>query len=103
MDTVLMYDSDSSLITVPVGKPITTIAHNTSSSSIFISWKAPAPDTILGEFLGYRITYRVRDKHNDTTKEVYIRDSSVEVSFISQIFFYYYYYQCEFQFRNREI
>lgn len=68
------------LITVPVGKPITTTAHNTSSSSIYISWKSPPTDTILGEFLGYRITYRIRDKHNDTAKEIYIRDSSVEVS-----------------------
>lgn len=59
---------------------MTTIAHNTSSSSIYISWKPPPPDTILGEFLGYRITYRVRDRHNDTTEEIYIRDSSVEVS-----------------------
>lgn len=66
--------------TVPIGKPVTTIAHNTSSSSIYISWKPPPPDTILGEFLGYRITYRVRDRHNDTTEEIYIRDSSVEVS-----------------------
>lgn len=68
------------VISVPTGKPVTTIAHNTSSSSIYISWKPPAPDTILGEFLGYRITYRIRDRHNDTTEEIYIRDSSVEVS-----------------------
>lgn len=67
---------------VPTGKPVTTIAHNTSSSSIYISWKAPPPDTILGEFLGYRITYRIRDKNNDAVKEIYIRDSSVEVSFL---------------------
>ncbi|XP_055315021.1 tyrosine-protein phosphatase 99A isoform X1 [Sitodiplosis mosellana] len=67
-----------SLREVPIGKPVTTIAHNTSSSSIYISWKPPPPDTILGEFLGYRITYRVRDRHNDTTEEIYIRDSSVE-------------------------
>lgn len=67
-------------IAVPTGKPVTTTAHNTSSSSIYISWKPPAPDTILGEFLGYRITYKIRDKHNDTAKEIYIRDSSVEVS-----------------------
>ncbi|XP_036323044.1 tyrosine-protein phosphatase 99A isoform X2 [Rhagoletis pomonella] len=60
----------------PTGKPIPTTAHNTSSTSVYISWKAPPPDTILGEFLGYRITYRPRDRND--TKEIYIRDSTVE-------------------------
>lgn len=64
---------------VPIGKPITTIAHNTSATSLYISWKPPPPDTILGEFLGYRITYRTRDKNNNDLREIYIRDSSVEV------------------------
>lgn len=64
---------------VPIGKPITTIAHNTSATSLYISWKPPPPDTILGEFLGYRITYRTRDKHNHDLREIYIRDSGVEV------------------------
>jgi hypothetical protein len=57
-------------------------AHNSSSSSVRISWKAPALNTIHGEFLGYRITYRVREKEKDKPediKEIYIRDSSVEV------------------------
>lgn len=65
---------------MPTGKPVTMIAHNTSSSSIYISWKPPPPSTILGEFLGYRITYRIRDKNPDDITEIYIRDSSVEVS-----------------------
>lgn len=66
--------------TVPVGKPVTTTAHNTSSNSIHISWKAPLPETILGEFLGYRITYKIReDANNEDIKEIYIRDSSIEV------------------------
>ncbi|XP_054729821.1 protein sidekick-2-like [Anastrepha obliqua] len=60
----------------PTGKPIPTTAHNTSSTSVYISWKAPPADTILGEFLGYRITYRPRDRND--TKEIYIRDSTVE-------------------------
>lgn len=64
---------------VPIGKPITTIAHNTSATSLYISWKPPPPDTILGEFLGYRITYRTRDKHTNDLREIYIRDSGVEV------------------------
>ncbi|XP_017967295.1 tyrosine-protein phosphatase 99A isoform X2 [Drosophila navojoa] len=62
----------------PTGKPIPTTAHNTSSSSVYISWKPPAPDTILGEFLGYRITYRPRDRSPNDTKEIYIRDNTVE-------------------------
>lgn len=63
----------------PVGKPVTTIAHNTSATSIYISWKAPPADTILGEFLGYRVTYKVRDRPASETHELYIRDSGVEV------------------------
>ncbi|KAH8419235.1 hypothetical protein KR222_011240, partial [Zaprionus bogoriensis] len=62
----------------PTGKPIPTTAHNTSSTSVYISWKPPSPDTILGEFLGYRITYRPRDRSPNDTKEIYIRDNTVE-------------------------
>uniref|UniRef100_A0A1B0AL65 Fibronectin type-III domain-containing protein n=1 Tax=Glossina palpalis gambiensis TaxID=67801 RepID=A0A1B0AL65_9MUSC len=64
----------------PTGKPVPTSAHNTSSTSVYIAWKPPPPDTILGEFLGYRITYRPRDRNPNDTKEIYIRDSTVEVS-----------------------
>lgn len=70
----------SRLITAPTGKPVTTTAHNTSSTSIFIAWKPPPLNTIYGEFLGYRITYRPRDKGTSHEKEIYIRDNSVEVS-----------------------
>ncbi|KAL9899426.1 protein tyrosine phosphatase 99A isoform 2-T2 [Glossina fuscipes fuscipes] len=62
----------------PTGKPVPTSAHNTSSTSVYIAWKPPPPDTILGEFLGYRITYRPRDRNPNDTKEIYIRDSTVE-------------------------
>lgn len=55
------------------------LAHNTSSTSVRISWKPPPTDTIHGEFLGYRITYRARDKQPEDIKEIYIRDSNVEV------------------------
>ena len=68
-------------VPAPTGKPVTTIAHNTSATSVYISWKAPPPESILGEFLGYRITYRPRDYHTDDVKEIYIRDSTVEVRF----------------------
>lgn len=60
---------------------MTTVVHNTSSSSIYISWKPPPLDSILGEFLGYRITYRVRDNSAHEVKEIYIRDNTVEVSY----------------------
>ncbi|XP_055902453.1 tyrosine-protein phosphatase 99A isoform X2 [Eupeodes corollae] len=62
----------------PIGKPVPTTAHNTSSTSVYVSWKPPPPNTILGEFLGYRITYRPRDRDPNDTKEIYIRDSTVE-------------------------
>ncbi|XP_038105916.1 tyrosine-protein phosphatase 99A isoform X1 [Culex quinquefasciatus] len=63
----------------PTGKPVTTIAHNTSATSVYVSWKSPPPETIFGEFLGYRITYRTRDKNpEDDAQEIYIRDSTVE-------------------------
>lgn len=58
---------------------MTTVVHNTSSQSIYISWKPPPLDTILGEFLGYRITYRARDNRAQDVKEIYIRDNTVEV------------------------
>ncbi|EAT34684.1 AAEL013106-PA [Aedes aegypti] len=70
----------------PTGKPVTTIAHNTSATSVYISWKPPPAETILGEFLGYRITYRARDKGtDDDVKEIYIRDSTVELNMAAQI------------------
>jgi hypothetical protein len=64
---------------VPEGKPVMTIAHNTSSTSIYLSWTPPPTDKIFGEFLGYRITYRARDVQH-TANEILIRESSVEVS-----------------------
>lgn len=80
--TFLLIDASFclGLLTAPTGKPIPTTAHNTSSTSVYISWKPPSPDTILGEFLGYRITYRPRDRSPNDTKEIYIRDNTVEVS-----------------------
>lgn len=63
-------------------------AHNTSATSIYISWKPPSPDSILGEFLGYRITFRARDKQAESIKEIYIRDSSVEVCSIINLINY---------------
>ncbi|XP_076676986.1 putative receptor-type tyrosine-protein phosphatase mosPTP-1 isoform X5 [Andrena cerasifolii] len=66
---------------IPEGKPIITSAYNTSATSIFLAWKAPSRDTIHGEFLGYRIGYRPRDKTHMEVKTIYIRDSAVDVSY----------------------
>ncbi|XP_046481648.1 tyrosine-protein phosphatase 99A isoform X1 [Neodiprion pinetum] len=63
---------------VPDGKPTITTAHNTSATSILITWRPPNRDTIHGEFLGYRIAYRPRDRGNEDVKEIYIRDANVE-------------------------
>ncbi|KAF4530588.1 hypothetical protein B566_EDAN006794 [Ephemera danica] len=63
---------------VPDGKPTITTAHNTSATSLRISWRPPHPDTIHGEFLGYRISFRPRDQGEETVKEIYIRDPSAD-------------------------
>jgi receptor-type tyrosine-protein phosphatase gamma len=68
------------LNTVPDGKPTITTAQNTSATSLHISWRPPHRDTIHGEFLGYRIEYRPRDRGPEAVKEIYIRDSNVGVS-----------------------
>lgn len=68
------------LFAVPEGKPTITAAHNTSATSIYLAWKPPGRDTIHGEFLGYRIGYRRREKADEEMKNIYIRDPAVDVS-----------------------
>ena len=83
-------------VSVPTGKPIITSAHNTSATSIYLAWKAPSPDTIHGEFLGYRIGYKPRDKPYMEEKEVYIRNPAIDVSYVrnrSNFFHNWYYIQ----------
>ena len=63
---------------VPSGKPTITAAHNTSSSSIQLSWRPPHPSTIHGEFSGYRIAFRPRDSPADSVREILIKDPSAE-------------------------
>ncbi|XP_075525453.1 putative receptor-type tyrosine-protein phosphatase mosPTP-1 isoform X3 [Dermacentor variabilis] len=60
---------------VPEGKPTIVHAQNTSSSTIRIQWTAPPRHTIHGEFEGYRITYRPRDKPQEESREIVVRDS----------------------------
>lgn len=66
---------------VPDGKPQVTSAHNTSSTSIYLSWKPPPRSSIHGEFLGYRLAYRQRDAGSDSVQEIFLRDPSIEVRF----------------------
>lgn len=80
------------LFAVPEGKPTITAAHNTSATSIYLAWKPPNRDTIHGEFLGYRIGYRRREKADEEMKNIYIRDPAVDVS--RQIFFLFFINQC---------
>ena len=44
----------------PSGKPAVLAAHNTSSTSIYLEWSAPAASTIHGQFTGYVVTFRPR-------------------------------------------
>lgn len=74
------------MFAVPEGKPTITAAHNTSATSIYLAWKPPSRDTIHGEFLGYRIGYRRREKADEEMKNIYIRDPAVDVS--SHMIFY---------------
>ncbi|XP_053972725.1 tyrosine-protein phosphatase 99A-like isoform X1 [Hylaeus volcanicus] len=62
----------------PEGKPPIIAAYNTSATSIYLAWNAPSRDTIHGEFLGYRIGYKPRNKTNAEVKNIYIRDPLVE-------------------------
>lgn len=58
---------------VPDGKPNITYAHNTSSSTILLQWAAPPKHTLHGEFLGYRITYKLRERARGE-REIILRD-----------------------------
>ncbi|XP_022250012.1 protein sidekick-2-like, partial [Limulus polyphemus] len=61
----------------PDGKPTIISAHNTSSSSVRLQWAPPHKDTINGEFLGYRILYRPRDRPG-VERERILRNSSLK-------------------------
>ncbi|XP_078047953.1 putative receptor-type tyrosine-protein phosphatase mosPTP-1 isoform X2 [Augochlora pura] len=61
----------------PEGRPVITSAYNTSATSIYLAWTPPSRDTIHGQFLGYQIGYRPRDKMHMEVKDIYIRDPAV--------------------------
>ncbi|KAK0089161.1 hypothetical protein PV325_008740 [Microctonus aethiopoides] len=61
-----------------VGKPIIVSAQNISATAIVITWKPPSLETLNGEFLGYRISYRPQ-RAGSTIKEIYLRNRKIEV------------------------
>ncbi|XP_025835596.1 protein sidekick-2-like isoform X2 [Agrilus planipennis] len=69
---------------IPSGNPTIITAHNTSSSAIHVSWRPPDLDTINGEFMGYRITYKQRKKEHNAS-EIYIRDPDVKSHVIENL------------------
>ena len=66
-------------ISGPSGKPRVTAAHNTSSTSLFISWQPPDLNTIHGEFEGYKISYRPRDIAQAKAIEIPIENPKAKV------------------------
>ncbi|CAG9855543.1 unnamed protein product [Phyllotreta striolata] len=60
----------------PEGHVTITNAKNRSSSSVYFSWLPPPRDSVFGEFLGYRISYKPRTSPQDK-KEIYLRDPTV--------------------------
>ena len=69
-----------SLFSEPSGKPRVTAAHNTSSTSLYLSWQSPELNTIHGEFLGYKISYRPRDVSEAKAVEIPIDNPKATVS-----------------------
>lgn len=67
-------------VSEPSGKPRVTAAHNTSSTSLYISWQAPDLNTIHGEFLGYKISYRPRDVNDAKAVEIPVDNPKATVS-----------------------
>ncbi|KAJ8978165.1 hypothetical protein NQ317_004214 [Molorchus minor] len=63
-------------IAAPSGHVTVTNAKNVSAGSVYFSWSAPPNETIFGEFLGYRISYKPRTRPEEN-KEIYVRDPSV--------------------------
>lgn len=72
-------------VLVPSGKPTITAAHNTSSSSIQLSWRPPHPSTLHGEFLGYRIAYKPRHMGPEAVNEMLIKDPNVDKYTITRL------------------
>ncbi|OXA52432.1 Protein sidekick-2 [Folsomia candida] len=70
---------------IPDGKPTITAAQNASSTSIRLAWRPPQRHTIHGEFIGYRLAFRPRDKGVDSIQEIYLRDPNIESYIIQKL------------------
>ncbi|CAG0901062.1 unnamed protein product [Darwinula stevensoni] len=67
----------------PSGKPTITLATNESSTSVLLRWVPPPSASLHGEFVGYRIAYRMRDEPETNTREVEVLDRSVREHVLS--------------------
>ena len=91
-DNMTSDESDESyyMITlreVPSGTPTITVAHNISSTAIYLAWEPPHTLTINGEFLGYKLSYESRSSNrsgkfsrtikNPTIREFILRDLNI--------------------------
>ena len=76
-----------------------TAAHNTSSTSLYLSWQAPEMNTIHGEFLGYKISYRPRDVGEAKSVEIPIDNPGASV----RIYFMLFFCKKRFQLRDPEM
>lgn len=69
---------------VPSGKPTITAAHNLSSSSIKMSWRAPNVSTINGEFLGYQVSWKDRSSRlSSDIRQEQVKDPQETVHIIT--------------------
>ena len=60
----------SYLFLAPTSPPLNVTAHNTSSTSIFVTWSPPPSDNIPGILLGYEVSYTPSEpeiSHNSST------------------------------------
>ena len=69
--------------TEPSAQPVIVSTSNTSASSVRVDWVRPHQDTIHGEFLGYKLTYRQRNgtEQEMSPREVFIKNPESTVSF----------------------
>lgn len=75
-----MFKHTLSIETVPEGSPQIIQASNmNSSNSIKLAWLPPPNNTINGELVGFKITYRPRDQPQKET-EITLENSNIQVN-----------------------
>ena len=72
----------------PSGKASVLAAHNTSSTSIYLEWSAPPANTIHGQFLGYKISWRPRDANPSESKEISLTNPALTSHTITDLSVY---------------